>query len=340
MNQSAGIEAVRSPTLAGRSPLAFGLTALGIALAAAVLAGWVPVRFSIVTVFLFAGPHNWLEFRYFLTRMPARWGRLRGFFLLAFAGIIGLTGSYAVLVYLFQYQRLSEDAWDILYPSWGTLLLLWIATLTFLRSRQNPRREWGWVWPVCLGLVAVVWLFPVQWSLALVYLHPLIAFWLLDRELKRSRPEWRPAFHACLACLPLFLGAIWWRLADAPPLPGDDDLTKAITNHAGAFVLPGVSSHLLVSTHTFLEMLHYGVWVLAMPLVGLRSAPWQLQRVPLARRSLPWRTGVAVFLACGLGVVAILWAGFLADYPTTRNIYFTVAMAHVLAEAPFLLRAL
>jgi hypothetical protein len=171
-------------------------------------------------------------------------------------------------------------------------------------------------------------------------LHPLIAFWLLDRELKRSRPEWRPAYHACLACLPLLLGVVWWRLAGTPPLPGDDDLTRAIRNHAGAFVLPGVSSHLLVSTHTFLEMLHYGVWVLAIPLIGLHSAPWQLGRVPLARRSLPWRTGVASFLVCGLGVVAILWAGFVADYSTTRNVYFTVAMLHVLAEAPFLLRAL
>jgi hypothetical protein len=340
MNQSAGIEAVRSSTLVGRSPLAFGLTALGMALAAAVLAGWVPLRFSIVTVFLFAGPHNWLEFRYFLTRMPARWGRLRGFFLLAFAGIFGLTATYASLSYLLQTGRLTDELWDVFYPTWGTMLLLWIATLTYLRSRQNPRRDWGWVWPVCLALVAVVWLFPMHWSLGLVYLHPLIAFWLLDRELKRSRPDWRPAFHACLACLPIFLGAIWWRLADAPPLAGDDDLTKAISNHAGAFVLPGVSSHLLVSTHTFLEMLHYGVWVLAIPLVGLRSAPWQLQKVPLARRSHAFCAGVAVFLACGLGVVAIMWAGFLADYPTTRNVYFIVAMLHVLAEAPFLLRAL
>jgi hypothetical protein len=340
MNQSATIDAVSSPNRAARSPLAFGLTALGVALAAAVLAGWLPVRFSIVTVFLFAGPHNWLEFRYFLTRMPARWGRLRGFFLFAFAGIVGLTAAYAGLIYLLQTDRLGSELWDILHPVWGTTLLLWIAVLVHLRSRQNPRREWGWVWPVCLALVAVVWLFPYQWSLGLVYLHPLIALWLFDRELKRSRPEWRLAYHACLACLPLFLGALWWRLADTPSLAGDDDLTRAISNHAGAFILPGVSSHLLVSTHTFLEMLHYGVWVLAMPLIGLRAAPWQLRTVPLARRSLPWRTGVAVFLLCGLGVVAILWAGFVADYSTTRNIYFTVAMLHVLAEAPFLLRAL
>ncbi len=340
MSQPATLDTVRSSIQAGRSPFTFGLTALGVALAAAALAGWVPVRFSIVTVFLFAGPHNWLEFRYFLTRLPARWGRLRGFFLLAFAGIFGLTSSYACLSYLVQHGQIAEDLWDLLLPTWGTVLLFWIAVLTHLRSRQNPRRAWGWVWPVSLALVAVVWLYPVQWSLALVYLHPLMAFWLLDRELKRSRPEWRPTFHLCLACLPLFLAAMWWKLADAPSLPGDDELTRAITNHAGAFVLPGVSSHLLVSTHTFLEMLHYGVWVLAIPLIGLRSAPWQLKTVPLARRSVPWRTGVAIFLLCGLGVVAILWAGFRADYTTTRNIYFTVAMLHVLAEVPFLLRAL
>jgi len=36
--------------------------------------------------------------------------------------------------------------------------------------------------------------------------------------------------------------------------------------------------------------------------------------------------------------VALLWFGFSANYTLTRDIYFTIAMAHVLAEAPFLLR--
>ncbi len=38
--------------------------------------------------------------------------------------------------------------------------------------------------------------------------------------------------------------------------------------------------------------------------------------------------------------VVLFWAGFLTDYPLTRDIYFTVAMLHVLAEVPFLLRLL
>ena len=262
----------------------FACAALGLAVAAAVLAGWAPVRFSVVTVFLFAGPHNWLEARYFLTRLPARWGRLRGFFLLSFAGVISLTAAFAGLLWLGERGTVDPETWEHGYAGLNTLLVLWVALLAHLRSRQGPRRDWAWVWPVAFALVAVAWLVPPQWGLGLVYLHPLLAFWLLDRELRRSRPEWRPAFHACLAGLPLFLGALWWKLADAPPLAGSE-LTERITQHAGAGLLPGVSSHLLVSTHTFLEMLHYSVWLIAVPLVGLRTAPWRLQSIPMARRS-------------------------------------------------------
>jgi hypothetical protein len=331
------------PTAAPAAPpsrLAFAAAALGLAVAAAALAGWAPLEFSIVTVFLFAGPHNWLEFRYFLTRLPARWGRLRGFFLAAFAGMIGLTVSFIVLFYLAWVGTLAPADWGLSLAIWDTTFLLWVAILAELRSRQNPRREWGWVWPACFVLIAVAWNWPLLWSRALVYLHPLMAFWLLDRELKRSRPEWRPAFHACLALLPLFLAALWWRLAGAAPLPGDDDLYRAIANHAGADILKGVSSHLLVATHTFLEMLHYGVWIVAIPLIGLRSAPWRLERVPLARRGAPWSAGVGVFLVTGLAVVLVLWGCFAANYATTRTVYFTVAIFHVLAEVPFLLRSL
>jgi hypothetical protein len=318
----------------------FASFALGLALAAAILAGWAPLRFSIVTVFLFAGPHNWLECRYFLTRMPARWGRLRGFFGLAFTGVLLFTAAFALLMWLGEQESIGYETWRNSYALLSSLILLWIAFLTHLRGRQNPRRDWAWIWPVCFSLMALAWLAPLEWGLTLVYLHPLMAFWLLDRELRRSRPTWRPAYHFCLACLPMFLAILWWRLADAPPLPGNDVLTQRITQHAGAGIVPGVSAHLLVATHTFLEMLHYGVWIVAIPLVGLRLGAWRLETVPLARRSGAWRRGVGLFLAAGLGIVVILWACFLVDYTTTRNVYFTVAMLHVLAEAPFLLRAL
>jgi hypothetical protein len=330
--------AARGTLLSSRA--LFVLCALSLAIAAALLAGWAPIQFSIVTVFLFAGPHNFFEARYFLTRLPARWGRLRGFFLLSFSGIIGLTLAYATLQWLNEVQVVSDETWQLLYPLWNTVFLLWIAGLTYWRSQQNPRREWGWIWPVALLFIALAWQFPLGWGLLLVYLHPLMAFWLLDREMRRSRPEWRPAFHWCLALLPLFLGVLWWKLAATPSLAASTELDQRIANHAGAFILQGVSSHLLVATHTFLEMLHYGVWVLAIPLIGLHSLPWQLQKVPMARRSSAWRFAIGAFLVVGLAVTLILWTCFLADYTTTRSVYFTVALAHVLAEVPFLLRAL
>jgi hypothetical protein len=182
---------------------------------------------------------------------------------------------------------------------------------------------------------------PYLWSLALVYLHPLMAFWILDLELRRRRPEWRRAYHACLACMPLFLAFLWSSLANAPAAgEGEDVLAIQIAEHAGAAILPGVSAHLLVATHAFLEMLHYGVWLLAIPLVGLGAAPWRLDGIALARRSPGRRRFLGLLLVSAAGVVFLLWGFFLADYASARDVYFTVAMLHVLAEVPFLLRGL
>ncbi len=189
-------------------------------------------------------------------------------------------------------------------------------------------------------MIGLAWFKPAAWDLGLVYLHPLVALTFLDRELAIHRPAWQPAYRRLLALLPLALAGLWWRLADTPSLPGSDGLTLRITAHAGADILSGVSSHLLVATHTFLEMLHYGVWLVAIPLVSVRTLPWRIAGVPLARRSRPWRLAIAGMLAVGALVVIGFWAGFVADYPRTRDIYFTVAMLHVLAEVPFLLRLL
>jgi hypothetical protein len=318
----------------------FALATLGLMAGAALLAGWAPLGFSIVTVFLFAGPHNWMELRYFMGRMPGRWGRLRTFFLCSFGGVLGLTGAFASLSWIAEGFDWNTADWTTALALWNTAFVLWIVTLIQMRSRQNPKRDWFWTLPVAFALIGVNWLSPWAWGLALVYLHPFMAFWILDRELRRSKPEWRGTYHACLACVPVVLGILWWRLANAPPLPGNDLLSEQITNHAGAGLLRGVSSHLLVATHTFLEMLHYSVWLIAIPLVGLRTVPWKIGSVPLAWRSAGWRTGLMLALGASACVVLLLWACFLADYPATRDVYFTVAMVHVLAEVPFLLRSL
>ena len=246
------------------------LAVVAVAIVACALAGWVPLGFSIVTVFLLAGPHNWMEARYFMARMPARWGPLQRYYLTGIFGVLVLTAGFVAIPALATALRWDQEHWLVGLALWNTSLVAWIAALAWMRSRQNPRRNWNGIFPLAMGLVALAWLWPQAWGLGLVYLHPLVALLFLDREIGIRKPEWRATYRRCLALVPALVGMLWWQLADSPSLPGRDVLTEQITAHAGASLLSGVSSHLLVATHTFLEMLHYGVWLVAIPLLTLR----------------------------------------------------------------------
>ena len=311
-------------------------------LASATLASWLPLQVSIITLFLFAGPHNWFELRYFLMRLPVRFGRSRNFFLTAFAGLTVLTLSYISLPFLYNAVLWSSEAWSIVIAFWNTLLLLWVGLLVWLRSKQKPHARWTWLIPTGLVLCSLNWLGPDYFSLAIVYIHPLIAFWFLDRHLRRSRPAWLRSYRLCLSLFPLLLAGMIWQLSQTAPLADDNGLFWRITQHSGAEVLPRVSSHLLVSVHLFLEMLHYGVWIVALPLLGPMASArfWEQRTVPVARHPKGFPRLIAGVLILGLMGVAVLWMGFSWDYATTRDVYFTIAIAHVLAEAPFLLRML
>ena len=320
----------------------------------ALFASWLPLQVSVVTVFLFAGPHNWFELRYFLTRLPVRLGKSRNFFLTAFAGIGFLTVSYIALPVFYGFNLFPDHLWPTLLASWNSLLLLWIGALVWLRGKNKLRRDWSWGLPVALGFCALNWLVPEFFSLAIVYLHPLVALWFFDRHLARARPEWLRVYRRCLCLLPLLLVGMFWQFSRTASLPDDNGLFWRITQHAGAQLLPNVSSHALVTTHVFLEMLHYGVWLVALPLIAplartrdqedlVTRKPesiWRVKTVPVARhpRGFPRLIGTA--LALGVFLVLVLWFGFSVDYATTRDVYFTVAIAHVLAEAPFLLKML
>jgi hypothetical protein len=316
----------------------FALMLIASAFLSAMLASWLPLQVSIVTVFLFAGPHNWFELRYFLMRLPARFGRSRNFFAVAFAGIFLLTAAYLAMPALYYADLWSGANWPDAIAGWNTLMLLWLGTLVLMRSRQSSRRDWFWALPVVFLLCAVNWLAPQLFSLAIVYLHPLVALWFLDRHLRRARPEWLATYHRCLLLLPLLIAGMIWQLQQTTSLADDNGLFWRITQHAGADLLPNVSSHMLVSVHLFLEMLHYGVWIVALPLIGATGAVWNVSTIPLARRRNGFPKLIAAVLILGLFAVALLWFGFSVNYPAMRDVYFAVAMAHVLAEAPFLLR--
>src|SRR6266550_7228297 len=105
----------------------FAASVITCACLSAALASWLPLQLSIVTVFLFAGPHNWFELRYFLMRLPVRFGKSRNFFVAAFAGIGLLTAGYLTLPLLYNFTSWSGDAWSMVLASWNTLLLSWLA---------------------------------------------------------------------------------------------------------------------------------------------------------------------------------------------------------------------
>jgi hypothetical protein len=370
----------------------FATILVACAFLSAVLASWLPLQVSVVTVFLFAGPHNWFELRYFLMRLPLRFGKSRNFFIAAFGGIAFLTLTYISLPALYSFGAVPDHLWPTILATWNTMLLLWIGLLVWLRGKNRVRRDWSWAFPLTLALCSLNWLAPEFFSLGIVYLHPLVALCFLDRHLARTRPQWLPAYRGCLCLLPLLLLGMFWQLSRSPALADDNGLFWRITQHAGAQLLPNISSHVLVATHVFLEMLHYGVWLVALPLIsplsrssktedklprpissgsgrlvyprslngnqcerGQAALPnpetlylesesrrrdriWNVKTVPLARHPRGFPKLVATALAVGVFLIAVLWFGFSVDYTTTRDVYFTLAIAHVLAEAPFLLR--
>src|SRR5436190_2116113 len=137
---------VEAPPRSARVPgLAFAVGFVALAVGAAALAGALPIEFSLATVFLFAGPHNWFEARYALGRLPARAGKLWGFFAVSAIGILGLTVAYAAIPAAMP--LVSDPSLGAgLYAVWSTAFLLWVAALVWMRSRTNPRFDGGWVW--------------------------------------------------------------------------------------------------------------------------------------------------------------------------------------------------
>ena len=305
------------------------------------LTAHLPMGMSVAIVFLFAGPHNYVEARYFLTRLPARMGRLKGFFLFSAAGIITLTIALPLLTRVPVWSGWSPDTvlWTV--GGWNTCLILWGTTLVCMRAQQPPRRAWDYAWPMGLALIGVSWLQPLILPLVLVYLHPLIGFWILDREIAQRRPEWQRGFRSFLLLLPVLVLLLWLIAGD--PFGTDtfsEGIRQQINQHAGTGWFSATMGRRMIATHAFLELLHYGVWIVAVPLASGRVFFSAFAQTPLMKRSSLMGRFIRIGLVLSVGIVVLLWLAFAADYSTTRDVYFMVATLHVLAEVPFLLRLL
>ena len=80
--------------------------------------------------------------------------------------------------------------------------------------------------------------------------------------------------------------------------------------------MSGVSSHCLVATHTFLEAVHYGVWLLSNPILGRRTNLWNVAKMPLRAggRGRGLLGFMQIFLLCSAVGVVVLWVCFKVDY--------------------------
>ena len=322
------------------SAQAFAFGFLAFCVTAAWVIGAFPLQLSIITIFLFAGVHNFSEFRYFAARMPARWGKSRTYYTVGIGGVIVLTGVYLTIYFGSGNWLWSAASWQMAVSVWNTGLVLWLGVLFYLRGRQKPETDWSLAFPVAFLIAAFVWFAPSFFSLALVYLHPFIALWFLERQIRRTRREWLKSFHFCLVTVPFFVAVLYLLFAGAPDLSNETNLFWRITQHAGSGILPSISSHFLVAAHVFLETIHYAVWILLIPLVDRRAIPWKLSEIPLFSSEKGFPKIVFVALAVSLLLVFALWFGFSIDYAATRDVYFAFAIAHVLAEFPFLVKML
>ncbi len=342
MEASKGIsfqEATKSDR--SKSATLFLVAFLACASTAAMAIGAFPLQASITTIFLFAGLHNWLEFRYFVGRMPLRWGKSTSYYCVAISGVMLLAGLYWIAYSGSGNWLWSSEEWSLFASVWNSLLIGWLVTLYCLRKRNAKDNSVGLLYlsGACF-LAALTWFAPLHCSLALVFLHPLIAMWFLERQIRRTKKEWLRAYHGCLAAIPLFLIGLVLSLNRQPNLPDENELFWRISQHAGSELLPAISSHLLVAMHVFLETIHYFVWLLLIPLVDRRSIPWHFREIPLLSNSRGLPKLVIGIFAIGTLAALALWVGFAIDYKTTRDIYFAAAILHVLAEFPFLIKML
>jgi hypothetical protein len=319
--------------------LAFGAAVVAFGLVAGTLSALYPVAVSVISVFVLAAPHNWMEARYALSRLPQRSGPLFGFLTLALAGVGLLTVSFAALPHAaVRYEWTAEQLTGAV-TSWNAALITWVGALAVMRRRQGPHRNWPYLVPSLMAVLSAACLFPYHFGVVLVFGHPLLALVFLDRELARHRPGWVGAYRRALGVLVVASVGALWAIRPLPELDLSDPLSMAIGHHSGVTLLPALSSRFLIGCHSYLELLHFGVWVLAMPLVAL-GVPFTLQGIPLARRGALSRRLIALLLAALALVVVAFWISFRIDYLTTRRVYFTMAMVHVLGEVPLLLRLL
>lgn len=279
-----------------------------------------PFIAAALSVGFLAGPHNWMEVRYLLGRLPGRAGKLKTYFLVSALGT-ALLGISSILL-PWSWGPLALRLWNL-----G--LIAWVVSLATLRRSENPRRSWSWLEPCALAVAGVMWLSPQLFTLCLVFGHPLLALLILDKELLAFRRKERRIYRQALLAVPIGLLVLVLSLSYRQLfLPSD----------LVSFFTLSDQTPIFLAAHTYLELLHYAVWIGALPLLAKLTKRDSLAKFPVLKKNdlrLNWAKGG---LLLGVLIAGLLWWGFVRDYELTRELYFRVAVFHVLIEFPFLVR--
>jgi hypothetical protein len=300
----------------------------------AAFAGFAPGWFTIAAVVVFGGAHNWVELRYFLSRLPSRLGPLRPFFITSFTGAVLLAGTEIATMVLSHHHVITGRDTSMILLIWNESLIGWVFALSTLRYRKSPDLRLA----VGLALVCSLsnLLSPHMFMVAVTFLHPLCGLWIFERELRRTRKSWLNAYHRCLLAIPPCILFIIYLLQGTT---SDIVSTKFLSdNTSGGFsIFPDNLAPMFMALYGFMQMVHYGIWIVAMPIATSGWRRWRLDNIPVARNKPALMRTLAVAVPL-LGVLAMpaLWLGYKLDYTTTNEIYITVATLHVIAEIAFM----
>ncbi len=311
----------------------FILACLMVVFLCALLAGLAPIWFTLAAFCVFSAPHNFVEFRYFLARLPSRLGPFRSFFVTSFTGLAILFFMQVTVITLTRMRVLLPAQLEPIICVWNELLIIWVVALSVARYPQECSR----LLPanLCIAILASIGNFcsPEIFNLCVSYVHALIGVWILDRELMRTRKDWVRPYRWCLLTVPLcIVFLIIWFYGQSSLVGSEMTLSQSI---ASLIFAPSISP-LYLGLFAFLQMVHYGVWVFAMPIAAQSWKRWRLNRIAVMRNRQPLSRVMSVVLMFGLASVGLFWIGFRVDFATTNQVYATVATLHILAEIPLL----
>ena len=299
--------------------------------------GSFPLAASIVTIFAFAGIHNFMEFRYFAARMPLRWGRSRLYYSVGIGGVIVLAAAYLTLYFASGNWLWSVDNWasrgrpGIRHLSYGS-------DCSSICEENSGRKATGHgpFPPRSCSPLSPGWCRSTGAS-------PSFTFTRSSRCGFSNAKSAAQNPNGCVRIIfalrrYLFLSGLWlFHCQTAESVRGDKPLLadhaargqRDITRHFEP--LSGCDPRISRIDPLF-------CMDIADPARRPQGHPVEDERIPLfANRRIPkaGRRGNLLSL-----ILVVFWAGFSVDYTTTRDIYFAFAIAHVLAEFPFLIKML